>query len=134
MVDKQLRAYSVTEEDEQTGGIVFARSSAESRRIGSSKFGDGDFNWGQARRAQWADRYAPGPVPTLVMLANGWWFTCASCERRIVDSADVDDAESEVSSEHAVEHGVTLYWRPVGRTSCARKPSASLSATRSSRG
>lgn len=62
-----LKAYYVLEDCENTGGIVFARSSAEARREGSREFGDGDFNWGRARRVPWADGYAPGPVPFKMM-------------------------------------------------------------------
>lgn len=87
-----LKAYAVQEEDEGTGGVVFAKSSAEARRLGAARFGDGDFNWGKARRLPWADGFAPGPVPAKAMIDHGWWYECAHCHRRIEDGAE--DAES----------------------------------------
>lgn len=81
-----LKAYSVLEDDENTGGIVFAKSGAEARRIGSNQFGDGDFNWGKARRARWADEFVPGPVPIKAQIEHGWKYECHGCYVVIDDS------------------------------------------------
>lgn len=107
---KPLKAYSVQEEDENTGGIVFAKSNVEARRIGSSRFGDGDFNWGKARRAPGFDRYAPGPVPFVAMFAAGWWQECRGCGVTIREG-ECDDDCNEIAFD-IVEVGDGIYCRP----------------------
>lgn len=107
-----LKAYAVQEEDENTGGIVFAKSNAQARREGSQAFGDGDFNWGRARRAPWADPYAPGPVPPLVMIDHGWWFHCLGCDRRVTDDSFGYEDDYEIGPERAVEVGNCVYCSP----------------------
>lgn len=103
-----LLAYCVQEQDELTGGFVFARSSAEARRVGSQQFGSGDFAWGRARRAQWADKYAPGPVPKLAMIDHGWWFECHGCQIKICD--DMRDEETDDPLDlKPVEYGSAIY-------------------------
>lgn len=86
-----IKAYSVLEEDEYTGGIVFAKSSAEARRVGSSMFGTGEFNWGKARRLPWADRFAGGEIPVCEEIAHGWHFECSYCGAPIPQDDDEDD-------------------------------------------
>jgi len=106
--EKPLLAYAVQEEDEGTGGIVFARSNVEARRRGSSEFGDGDFNWGKATRARWADAYAPGPVPISVMIENGWWFCCQHTGIRI-DSEHKGKWFAD-PARHGVVYGSVWTW------------------------
>lgn len=105
---RPLIAYCVQEQDENTGGFVFARSSAEARRLGSSQFGSGDFDWGLARRAQWADKYAPGPVPKLAMVDAGWWFECHGCGIKI-ESEILDPETGDVLDLTPVEYGSAIY-------------------------
>ncbi len=105
-----LKAYTVLEDTENTGGIVFARSSAEARREGSCEFGDGDFNWGKARRAPWADEYAPGPVPWKVLFDHGWWTKCDGCGCTIQEGACDDDCNEREFD--IVEVGAAVYCTP----------------------
>ena len=87
-----FRAYSVMEEDEGTGGIVFAKSNAHARRLGSEQFGNGDFDWGKAVRLPWADSYfhSGRKVPAADRIAHGWHFECSLCGHRI-DQDDIDE-------------------------------------------
>lgn len=111
MTDKPLLAYLVTEDDEGTGGVVFARSSAEARREGSSRFGDGDFNWGRAVRAPGLDRYAAdGHVPWKAMFEMGWWRECSGCGVRIAQ--DEEDEDGELIKFNLVEVGSAVYCTP----------------------
>lgn len=72
-----LKAYSVTEEGENTGGIVFASHSVVARRIGAKRYNDGQFAGLTCRRAPWADDFAEaGRVPASVAVAQGWHFEC----------------------------------------------------------
>lgn len=99
-----LKAYVWQEEDEGTGGVVFAKSGVEARRLGASQFGGGDFNEGAARRAPWADAYvATKHVPLDVMLDNGWWFDCYQCGERISEDHESDDGseQSPIEAGHA---------------------------------
>lgn len=77
-----LKAYAVQEEDEGTGGIVFAKTNAQARRIGANRFHE-EWDGVTCRRATWADQYAPGPVPFKAMFENGWWQECYGCGVRI---------------------------------------------------
>lgn len=108
---RPLRAYVVQEEDEGTGGVVFAHHAIVARRNGANEFNGGDFHGVRCRRAQWADKYAPGPVPKLAMIDAGWWFECSSCERQIKDDAD-PDIEFEVTSAEAIEIHDAVYCSP----------------------
>lgn len=78
-----LKAFAVQEEDEGTGGIVYAEHSIVALRHGASTYGDGDISGWKAVRAKWADQYAPGPCPQLAMVDAGWWIPCHGCEVRI---------------------------------------------------
>jgi len=81
---KPLLAYSVTEDFESTGGIVFAKSSIAARRIGAGRYADGEFESVSCRRAPYADEYAgSGIVPASRLIAEGWHFECSGCGRMI---------------------------------------------------
>ena len=82
--DVPLKAFAVTEENENTGGIVFAKHAIAARRIGANEYADGEFGYVTCRRAKWADEYADkGDVPLSAMVEAGWNFECGSCGRRI---------------------------------------------------
>jgi hypothetical protein len=83
--DGPLKAYSVTETTEGTGGIVFANCNAAARREGASIHGDGDWDSVECSRRPEFDAFAPGPVPDIEMWRRGWWFHC-SCGQRIDDN------------------------------------------------
>lgn len=110
-VKKNPVAYAVQNDDDYMGGIVFARSNAEARRKGSAQFGDGDFNWGAATRAPWADQYwAHGRVPKLAMVGAGWWIECTGCEIRI--GQDEEDDDGNPLELDPVEDGDCLFCTP----------------------
>lgn len=106
-----LRAFVVQEDTESTGGIVYARHAIVARRKGASEFNSGEFHGVTCRRAPWADAYAPGPCPKLVMIDNGWWFECRGCGRKIKDDPD-SFFKDEVSHQDAVEIGSEIYCSP----------------------
>lgn len=108
----KLLAYLV-QDDEGLGGIVFAKSNAHGRRLGAAKFGDGDFDWGTARRAPWADAHYP-TVPIEVMLDQGWWYECTHCGQRISDQEYDDETDEEIHFD-PVLIGDAAYCRPACR-------------------
>ena len=78
------RAFAVTENDENTGLIYFAKHAVVARRWGADEFGEGDFGSVSCIRAPWADAYAEsGRLPARVSIANGWHFECYGCGARI---------------------------------------------------
>lgn len=61
--------------------IIFAKSSIEAKRRWSNEHGDGDkfiAGIGAKRKPHW-DQYAPGPVPSLELIDEGWWMECHGC-------------------------------------------------------
>lgn len=78
-----LKAFAVTEDDENTGAIYFAECDIVARRLGANEFASGDIAYVSCRRAPWADAYAGTAVPARVMIANGWHFECTGCGGRI---------------------------------------------------
>lgn len=68
------------EEDDNTGGIVFATHAVTARRRGANLFNNDEFNGVSCRRTPWADQYAAtGNVPASVAIAHGWWYECHGC-------------------------------------------------------
>jgi hypothetical protein len=78
-----LRAFAVTEHDENTGGVYFARHDIVAKKAGAAEVADGDISAVSCRRAPWADAYAGKAVPVRLMIANGWHFECTGCGARI---------------------------------------------------
>lgn len=77
------KAFAVLEEDENTGGIVYAKSAVAARRLGADEYADGDFSAVSCRRAPWADDYHDKPLPVSIMVEAGWHFECGGCGCRI---------------------------------------------------
>lgn len=97
----KLKAYQVTDNDEGNSCICFATNSATARREGAQQL---DTEWDgidTCRRANWADQYAPGPVPMLACLAAGWWFECSHCGCRM--DSDGRHGEEEDERDDAFE-------------------------------
>lgn len=77
---KPLLAYSVVENCESTGGIVFARHRIAALKQGACAWSDGDISGMILQRVPWADHCADtGIVPANLMIAHGWHFECHGC-------------------------------------------------------
>lgn len=85
-----MKAYSVMEETEYTGGIVFADHDIVAKRQAADEWTDGEIGAILCRRAPWADRYYGGQVPARVMVDHGWHFECSGCDN-IVDEGRQHD-------------------------------------------
>lgn len=101
---RPLLAYAVTEDYENTGAILFARSDIEARKHGANEFNDGEIGGICCRRAPWADAYAGTPMPAWVMIAHGWHFECSGCGERI-DSDWLDDQGFDVHGVIGQQYG-----------------------------
>ncbi|GLQ09281.1 hypothetical protein GCM10007913_12130 [Devosia yakushimensis] len=111
-----LKAYAVTENDENTGAVYFARHNIVARKAGANEFADGDITYVTCRRAAWADAYAEtGRLPARVSIEHGWHFECCGCGMRI--------DEDSLAEHHLPLNGVIGgQWDPVFCGSrCARK-------------
>lgn len=83
-----LKAYQVDHYGQSV--VIFDTSSVAARRRGAGKM-DCEFSEVESCRRQPAlDAYAPGPVPPLALIDNGWWFECGNCSCRI-DNESVED-------------------------------------------
>lgn len=92
-----LKAYQVSEPYEGEAVVVFSRSSVEARRKGADALGTEFRGVESCRRAPELDRYAPGPVPPMALLENGWWFQCVNCGTQVsMDSEEDDDGNALV--------------------------------------
>ena len=102
-VTAALKAYAVQNDFDGEGEIYFAEHDIAARRRGASDFGDGDISGMTCRRAPWADSYAPGPVPKLVMIDNGWRFECHGCGCHIDSDLEAYDDNDEPRKFQPVE-------------------------------
>ncbi len=81
--NKPFLAYAVLEQNENTGGIIYAQHSVTARRIGANEYANGEFSYVTCTRAPWADPYFDTTLPVSVMILHGWHFECAGCGRRV---------------------------------------------------
>lgn len=118
-----LKAYQASDGDEQSV-IVYETNSAAARRIAASRmdieFSDVEY----CRRAQYADAYAPGPVPGLVLISHGWWFECAGCHCQIEQDAERDEENDPRGEFDPVEVGYMMYCSPACRAAYIAKQAA----------
>lgn len=112
---KPLKAYSV--QDDEHGEVVFATSGIAARRIGANQLNT-DFECIEScRRLPWADKYASaGRVPSLELIAHGWWFECSHCYRKVCeDSCHYDKESGQEVMHQPVEEGDCIYCTPACR-------------------
>jgi hypothetical protein len=106
--EKPLKAYTVHDGDDGWC-IVFAKYGVVARRFGANEldieFDKVDF----CRRTKWADGYAPGPIPKLVMIENGWWMECRGCDARIDQDREVEDEDGDFRKLEPVEVNGEIY-------------------------
>lgn len=82
--------------DEDAAWIVFAVEPEEATEAAAKALDVDPFAF-EIERTEWADKYAPGPVPRKAMIDNGWWFECHQCGTNITqDSCDEDDGHEPV--------------------------------------
>ncbi len=77
---KPLLAYAVTENDDNTGAIYFARHDIVARKAGANDWAGGELSYVTCRRAPWADWCADsGIVHASLMIDHGRHFECHGC-------------------------------------------------------
>jgi hypothetical protein len=103
-MSKPLKAYSVQEKYEGTGGILFAKHAIVAHRNGAHEYGDGELSYVTCRRAPWADAYAETALPARVMVEHGWWFECHGCGIKISED-EFDDLGMKTAGIIGTQHG-----------------------------
>lgn len=88
-----LKAYAVHDGDESSD-VVFAPRAASAAVKGANVL-EADVECVEVTRIAWADKFCPGPVPRLELIAHGWWFECSGCYRKIDDNEIDEDAEDQ---------------------------------------
>lgn len=99
-----LRAYAVTENDENNGAIYFAKHDIVAKKWGANEFANGEISYVSCRRAPWADAFVGRPLPAKVMVAHGWHFECAGCGMTIDEDALLDrrlPVDGVIGSQHS---------------------------------
>ena len=77
-----MKAYYVTDHEEEHGEIVFADTHGQAKQWANL---DCDYIDRRARREPRYDQYVDTcEVPKEVLLNDGWWFTCDKCFERDV--------------------------------------------------
>lgn len=107
MADAVLKAFSVTEEYENTGGIIFAKTAVEARRYGANEYADGEFSNVSCRRAPWADGYHDKALPIGLMVDHGWHFECGHCGKRIDNDLLCENgwsADDIIGTQHSLAY------------------------------
>jgi len=97
-------AYTYNETDEWTGGVVFARSNIEARRMGANLLNMDEIGGLTVQRRPDFDQYADTGVPARVLVEEGWWLECFGCDLRISDCG-MEDAGLPVSGIVGYEQG-----------------------------
>lgn len=103
-------------DDPEDDMIVFEPSSISAKRRWANEYGAGDrYIAGiSAKRCKGWDKYAPGPVPPLEMIEDGWQFECSGCYTTI--SSDyigepIDDDPDQPDME-PVQEGCAVWCCP----------------------
>lgn len=78
-----MKAFSVLHKEDNIGGIYFANHAIAAKKQAADLAGEGDIAGWKVRRCEWADKYAPGPVPYRALIDHGWHTDCDGCGRDI---------------------------------------------------
>lgn len=79
--EPKLYAFSCGTNDPEDARNIFAPSHARAMREFLSQSLNG--NSPEVSRKPSYDEYAPGPVPAMTLLEEGWYYECSGCSRRI---------------------------------------------------
>lgn len=105
-----IKAYMVRDSDEGACVIEFAEHAATARRNGANALNISFEEVESCTRAQWADQYAPGPVPLSAYLAAGWWFDCQHCGTKFVEYGRADECDEREDDFEPIEDARHRYY------------------------
>lgn len=80
-----MPAYTYQETDGMTGGVIFAASDIEARRLGANTLNMDGISGMTVHRRKDLDQYEETGVPARVMIEEGWSCDCSGCGMTIND-------------------------------------------------
>lgn len=93
-----LKCFVVHDGDEGWS-IQFSTHAVKARRMGANEMNVSFDEVESCKRKKIWDKYAPGPVPILATMAEGWRWSCCHCERMICEGGpdwqEVEEANNE---------------------------------------
>lgn len=93
-----MKAFSVIEKDDHIGGIYFANQAIAAKKKAASALDMDTIAGLKVKRVEWADKYAPGPVPHLALIDHGWRTYCDGCARDIGQDLILEERLSPVET------------------------------------
>lgn len=85
-----MKAFLVDCEQEGGAQLYFAETAEQAKCYAANEEGIEYIEVTSCRRKPEYDQYAPGPVPTKVLIEDGWWFECHGCNRQVNEEAGFD--------------------------------------------
>ena len=99
----EVKAFVVQETCEMTGGIVYAKTNAQARRLGSCQYADGDFFSVTCRRFPQADGLERDPrAQQWALFDAGWWHE--------VDGGSIGAEDQPFVSKAGVVYRTPFEW------------------------
>lgn len=97
-----LKCYLVDCGQENGAQLYFAATPGQAKRQCANEEGCDFIEIGSCKRRPRYDVYAPGPVPPIVLIGDGWWYECAGCGHRVEE--DMDDTTANGEALRATVH------------------------------
>jgi len=86
-----VKCFIVDCEQENGAQLYFAESHNQAKCHAANEAGIEYVEVTSCRRKPEYDQYSPGPVPTKVLIEDGWWFECYGCYRTVSSNEMYDD-------------------------------------------
>lgn len=115
-----MPAFMVQETDEMTGGIIFAKSAIEARKIGANEWNGGELAGMTVSRRKDLDQFAGSGVPFSLLVDEGWRGECTGCGCHI-DEESLYDRGLESSDVVGTSNAAVFCCRPCKDEYAARK-------------
>jgi len=91
-----MKAYLVDCDQENGAQLYFAETANQAKCHAANEEGIEYIEVASCLRRPQYDQYAPGPVPTKVLIEDGWFFECSGCNRRVEeDMSEIWDEDDE---------------------------------------
>jgi len=90
-----MKCFLVDCEQDEGSQLYFAETANQAKCYAANEAGIDYVEVTSCRRRPQYDQYAPGPVPTKVLIEDGWWFECSGCSRHVSDDESYDYDEDK---------------------------------------
>lgn len=103
-----MKCFIVDCEQENGSQLYFADSHNQAKCYAANEAGIEYIEVTSCRRKPEYDQYAPGPVPTKVLIEDGWWWECFGCSRH-VSSEELFDYAADKELDGPVYRGNSVW-------------------------